>query len=80
MYPVADVPFSAGAKFMFRLYRRGTAAHLQDEGDIDTSGKGNDLPHFSNIRIDRNIADLEQIGLCDAISEQNHCLLRITTF
>lgn len=65
---------------MFRLCRSRVAAPLQDEGNIDTSGKGNDLPHLSNIRIDHDIADLEHIGLCDSISEQEHCLLWITPF
>ena len=54
---------------MFRLYRGRTAVLLHDESDIDTTGKGNDLPHLSNIRIDRDIADLKQFGLRDAISE-----------
>lgn len=65
---------------MSRLYRRRTGVLLQDQGDIDTSGKGNDLPHLSNIRINRNIVDLEQFGLRDAISEQEHRLLWIAAF
>lgn len=58
----------------------GTAAQLQDEGDIGAGGKRSNLPHFSNVRVDRNVTDSSQIGFGDAISEQEHCLLWIRTF